>query len=817
MPVANSRIARFSSPGQRLLYQSRIQPIVQRPSVAQAKVKAAEEKRLAVVNEEATQQIEPTIELPVIETDAELVLRNETGGPAYYVMQSEWESKSPEQKFEIYKELGYVPKDATIVSVDNETFSYNTPAEKTYLEEQMADYEAKRAEYEKAGKTAPFYAEAKQTFEGLKVTGKVPAGATFSGVTQDGGIIYSVTETPAPQPATAPQVNQPPITKAEVNTYEKLGSQFQLLDRDTQQDLITEAFYNQKNTGQKSFDQLTDKQKRTAIDYYVGGLLSKKELAKYYDQNQLTKMAVGVAVPASTNPVGWIVIGGLLVAAGVSVTLSQQKGMKRAINDYISTYGRHPTVEQVSVTFKGGETVPLKSLTQEVKLDTALPPITGIRINTKLPAMTPPAVTTKLPAFTPPTISTRLPTMTPPQITTKLPTSVPAKIDLPTMIVAQTAVLDNPATRRVMTPHELARLWGSDAAGTPQGSYIRGEDIADLDQKIYSAYANGSVSRAEYEDYQIARRNYLTAKTGVESGMESLLQGSPEYQQSSIPKEVIYATLATALYVATRQKAKGKTGGMAMPKVVQATQTRIEEMTNAKLSAKTQALILTIAQTAMQTTTQTITKTGTKTATRTAEQTKTQEGEQTQTQTKLGIQTITGISEISRIDEGEDTTENELDDTTTIPPPGKPIIIPSGGFTEEEIARLRPGAVAWNQGIGWWARWYPYRQKDSDFTRQKPSRAIIARDSRSAFDTIQTISGLPPGRIPKFDMGIMDVMVSNPPTTPHRQNRESIGFVRDPQFRTRKTHFPKFRQNDLGMGIVETRTKHGRRRHLRLT
>jgi polyhydroxyalkanoate synthesis regulator phasin len=128
-----------------------------------------------------------------------------------------------------------------------------------------------------------------------------------------------------------------------------------------------------------------------------------------------------------------------------------------------------------------------------------------------------------------------------------------------------------------------------------------------------------------------------------------------------------------------------------------------------------------------------------------------------------------------------------------------------------------PGSVTWRQGVGWWTRWPPYGQQDRIFTRRKPNGAVMVRDARSAYDTIQTFSGRPPGKIPKFDMGFEDVYVDSPPPIPRRRNRESIGFIRDPQFRKHKQAFPRFRQKDLGAGIVETHTKHGRKRHLRLT
>jgi hypothetical protein len=136
-----------------------------------------------------------------------------------------------------------------------------------------------------------------------------------------------------------------------------------------------------------------------------------------------------------------------------------------------------------------------------------------------------------------------------------------------------------------------------------------------------------------------------------------------------------------------------------------------------------------------------------------------------------------------------------------------------GGTKRNSIPRNAFGTVTWKQGFGWYARWYPYRQQDSTFVKNQPKGATQIANAHSAYDTIQTLTGMPPSKVPQFDMGIEEVGIKAPPHNPTIQNRASISFQRNSLARGRKRNVP----NDLGGGIVETRTKQGVRRHLRLT
>jgi hypothetical protein len=89
------------------------------------------------------------------------------------------------------------------------------------------------------------------------------------------------------------------------------------------------------------------------------------------------------------------------------------------------------------------------------------------------------------------------------------------------------------------------------------------------------------------------------------------------------------------------------------------------------------------------------------------------------------------------------------------------------------------------------------------------------QNGNSAYDTIQTLTGMPPDKVPLFRMGFEDVTVKAPPHDPVIQNRESISFMRNQAARGRTMglhHQPR----DLGAGVVESKTKMGVRRHLKL-
>jgi hypothetical protein len=133
----------------------------------------------------------------------------------------------------------------------------------------------------------------------------------------------------------------------------------------------------------------------------------------------------------------------------------------------------------------------------------------------------------------------------------------------------------------------------------------------------------------------------------------------------------------------------------------------------------------------------------------------------------------------------------------------------------KRIPKGATGVFTWKQGNRWVARWYPYEQQDSIWLKHKPLGAIQIPNANSAYDTIQTLTGMPPDKVPNFRMGFEDVSVRTPPDEPIIQDRAAISFQRN-ALANRRISKPKNQVVDLGMGIVESRTKNGRRRHLKL-
>ena len=151
--------------------------------------------------------------------------------------------------------------------------------------------------------------------------------------------------------------------------------------------------------------------------------------------------------------------------------------------------------------------------------------------------------------------------------------------------------------------------------------------------------------------------------------------------------------------------------------------------------------------------------------------------------------------------------------TNTMVPPPVVANFPNTKQKRTGIPKNAAGVVTWKQGVVWWTRWYPYRQQDSLPTKNKPQGAVQVANANSAYDTIQTLTGMPPEKVPQFDMGIEEVGIKAPPHEPIVQNRASISFQRNALAKGKRPLYP----NDLGAGVVETRTKQGRVRHLRLS
>jgi len=94
------------------------------------------------------------------------------------------------------------------------------------------------------------------------------------------------------------------------------------------------------------------------------------------------------------------------------------------------------------------------------------------------------------------------------------------------------------------------------------------------------------------------------------------------------------------------------------------------------------------------------------------------------------------------------------------------------------------GAIAWQQGIGWWVFKAPYREEDLSFHpgKKPPAGVRIVSASKRAYDTIQQVTGEPPKRPVSIDMGITDIEVSKPAFKP---GKTGIKFTADPLRRTR--------------------------------
>lgn len=151
------------------------------------------------------------------------------------------------------------------------------------------------------------------------------------------------------------------------------------------------------------------------------------------------------------------------------------------------------------------------------------------------------------------------------------------------------------------------------------------------------------------------------------------------------------------------------------------------------------------------------------------------------------IQTATEIKEDTKLQTETKVAVGTLPKTSTPIKTGsgkkvEKIILPKEDEKETKEKITYPeGTVAWKQGIGYW-RWEPpYKDENRHFSIEKPKGVIITPDARTAFDTIQTYKGKSPGKLPKFDMGIVDVKIENAPQAPHRSNRQAIHFTQDRQ------------------------------------
>ena len=147
-----------------------------------------------------------------------------------------------------------------------------------------------------------------------------------------------------------------------------------------------------------------------------------------------------------------------------------------------------------------------------------------------------------------------------------------------------------------------------------------------------------------------------------------------------------------------------------------------------------------------------------------------------------------------------------------VPPPVIPPPLDNSTKQKRQVPRNAYGLVSWKQGAVYRNRWYPYNQEDSASTKNPPKGAVIVPDSNSAYDTIQTLTGMPPDQVPPFSMGFEEVFVNAPPRIPVRNNRSAITFIRKG-----KLNPTGISEQSLGAGIVVTPSLNGRRRHIKLS
>jgi len=126
----------------------------------------------------------------------------------------------------------------------------------------------------------------------------------------------------------------------------------------------------------------------------------------------------------------------------------------------------------------------------------------------------------------------------------------------------------------------------------------------------------------------------------------------------------------------------------------------------------------------------------------------------------------------------EITTRTPTRQRTTTSPPRVNFRLPQITQNKDGSVTVPEGSVTWKQGIGWWTIVPPYRKQDAFFTIKKPRGATASKDMKSAFDTIQSMTGEAPPKI-DFKMGIVNVKIRRPPATPRKRNTSAISFTQN--------------------------------------
>lgn len=455
------------------------------------------------------------------------------------------------------------------------------------------------------------------------------------------------------------------------------------------------------------------------------------------------RRAGAVAIPmagiTASTPIAAAAVAGLLVDANIRATESFIRSVQNKIEDYRDKYGVYPTASQVSIDINGRTTtLDQISKTIPVTIDTRTPGFTPLTLETKLPGITPTRIGKGDLKLIPPTITTKLTGMVPKVLDTTIPGITGTNIGKGS-IIASAAVTTK---ERVKWVFPIVNYPVRGGAGAPGLAYYAAQNLTDLDNKLYEAYVNGAVSREQYDDYQAARKKYLLSKGAVS---ETTVAGNQIYIRG-IGRIDITPIITPATAAALRASQQARESGL------NATQTTqlIELSANTAAGTATAALVDTLTQTQTLTPRQTALLTATVVNTATA--------------TAVNTATMEATAEM---------------DTTTTTGKAPPLKFPLPEEVSPGVFKMPKGTVTWRQGIGWWSIYPPYGAEQRKFTIKKPEGSQIVGDAKGAYDTIQTIKGLPPGKIAPFDMGIVDVEITKPPQSPRAGNRAAIRFTRD--------------------------------------
>jgi hypothetical protein len=252
--------------------------------------------------------------------------------------------------------------------------------------------------------------------------------------------------------------------------------------------------------------------------------------------------------------------------------------------------------------------------------------------------------------------------------------------------------------------------------------------------------------------------------------------GAMTPQQAAKQRDLpLVDAVGTPLKSSQTAKSTGKPVTTTTTKPFTTTKTTIQPMTTAAPSKQSGTKISPYVNPLKQAAPEIATKQGAKQDEQTKQttDTATDRATDTVTETKTDTKITTTIPRITKT--------SRFPESTPRVAPKYPFTTYSGKGSQTEIISVPKGSVTWKQGIVWITRLPPYRQEDTLYTKKKPKGAVVTGSARTAFDTIQTISGKSPGSIPKFDMGIVDVLVTRAPQTPSHSNRAAMRFKVDPR------------------------------------